>query len=394
MIVSVAMGTAVTASLLTLSFDIKGKVSKELRSFGANITIEPRIDGMADLAGVRRYLSEQDVTKAKAIFWRHNIIGIAPFFDDTVEIQTSQGRIQADAIGGWHKKDLPLPGESSTFEAGIATVMPWWELNGDAPDARNVVLGISLAERLKLKTGDAVAIDNREFRVSGVMTTGGPEDDKIFIDLDALQELKNKPDAITRVQVSALTTPMDNFAYKDPSTMSKTEYEKWYCTGYVTSIAKQLEEAFRGSRARPIWQVAQSEGRVLNRLAILVYLLTAAALIGSALGMSTTMAASLLRRLDEIGLMKSIGADGAGITIIFISESLIIGLSGGIIGYALSFFVSKYIGLQVFDTALADRGLLFPISLISSLSIAALGSLIPIKRALRVKPAVVLKESH
>ena len=61
-----------------------------------------------------------------------------------------------------------------------------------------------------------------------------------------------------------------------PHTMSQTEYEKWYCTGYVTSIAKQLEEVFLGSTSRPIWPVAETEGKVLGRLKLLIYLLTTA----------------------------------------------------------------------------------------------------------------------
>jgi putative ABC transport system permease protein len=192
--------------------------------------------------------------------------------------------------------------------------------------------------------------------------------------------------------VSALTTPMDDFAYKDPETMSTTEYEKWYCTGYVTSIARQLEEVFAGSRAKPIWQVAETEGTVLERLSVLVYLLTAAALLASAIGMSTTMAASLLRRLDEIGLMKSVGADSVRIMGIFLSEAFIIGLAGGVAGYLLSLLVTSFIGAKVFSASLAGRkALLFLISLLSALGIAALGSLLPIRRALAVKPAVVLK---
>jgi len=187
---------------------------------------------------------------------------------------------------------------------------------------------------------------------------------------------------------------MDEFAYKDPEAMSRKEYEKWYCTGYVTSIAKQLEEVFAGGRARPVWQVAQTEGRVLDRLTFLIYLLTAAALLASSLGMSTTMAASLLRRLEEIGLMKSLGADSLRVSLIFLAEASIIGIAGGLIGYLVSLIAARYIGLEVFGTALSGRKVLLPVAIGSALLIAALGSLLPIRRALRVRPAVVLKEAN
>ncbi len=394
MIVSVAMGTAISASLITISMEIKNKVSRELRSFGANITVEPRVEGFAGLAGQKRYLREQDIVKVKTIFWRHNIIGIVPFLETEGNLDIEGRETDVVLVGTWFKKSLPLPGEDAEFTAGVETVLPWWEVKGVHPGGGGVLLGVSLADEVGAAEGDEVFLDGSPYRVAGTISTGGAEDGQVFMDLDDLQALKDRPDAVSRVLVSALTTPMDDFAYKDPSTMSKTEYEKWYCTGYVTSIAKQVEEVLKGSRARPIWQVAETEGRVLGRLTALVYLLTAAALVASALGMSTTMAASLLRRLDEIGLMKSLGADSFQISAMFLLEAFVIGTVGGLAGYAVSIVAAKYIGIQVFGAAISEKGVMFPVALGSALVIAALGSLLPIRRALRVKPVVVLKEAH
>jgi putative ABC transport system permease protein len=380
MALSVAMGTAIAASLITVSLDIQGKVSRELRSFGANITVEPRVEGLADLAGQHRYLNEDDIIKVKTIFWRHNILGVAPFLEQQdMTLRTPAGPRQVTAVGTWFKKTLPLPGEKGTFDAGVEVVSPWWDIEGSAPGAGEVLLGVTLANELRARQGDTVKLGGRTFRVSGTLSTGGREDGQVFMGLEELQGLVGKPGAVSRVLVSALTRPMDDFAYKDPKSMTKPEYEKWYCTAYVTSISKQLEEVFRGSRARPIWHVAQTEGRVLDRLTLLVYLLTIA---------------SLLRRVDEIGLMKSLGADSLRVITIFLSEAFVIALIGGLAGYALSFVAAKFIGVQVFGAEITERSMLFPLSLGSALVISALGSLLPIRRALRVKPAVVLKEAR
>ncbi len=395
MIISVAMGTAIAASLITVSLDIQGKVSRELRSFGANITVEPRVEGLADITGQRRYLREEDLIKAKTIFWRHNILGLAPFLEvDGMSWEAGGQSGESTVVGTWFQKRLPLPGEKGTFDTGVSVVSPWWELKGNEPAQGETVIGSGLAQSLGLKSGDTIKLSGEAFRVVGTLTTGGREDSLIFLDLHELQTLADRPGAVSRVQVSALTTPMDDFAYKDPKTMSDAEYEKWYCTAYVTSISEQLEEVFKGSSARPIWQVAQTEGKVLGRLTVLVYLLTAASLLAAALGMSTTMAASLLRRLDEIGLMKSLGADSLRVISIFLSEAFIIALVGGLAGYGLSFLSSRYIGIQVFGAQITERAMLFPISIGSALVISVLGSLLPIRRALRVKPAIVLKEAR
>jgi putative ABC transport system permease protein len=391
MVASVAMGTAISASLITISLDIRGKVSRELRSFGANIIIEPAVEGFADLAGQKRYIREEDFLKAKTIFWRHNIVGLAPFLEGETELLSGGVKKKVVSVGTWFKHELPLPGEDATFDAGVETVSPWWEVNGSPPVGNGALLGVSLAGELGAEEGDEVLINGHVFRVSGTLSTGGKEDRRVFIDLHRMQSLLGRPGGVSRVLVSALTTPMDDFAYQDPKTMTKVEYEKWYCTGYITSIAKQLEEVFKNSRAKPVWQVAETEGRVMQRLSVLVYLLAASALFAGALGMSTTMAVSLLRRLDEIGLMKALGADSVRIITIFLSEAFVIGLVGGLLGYALSVSVSHYIGLKVFGAALADRGMLLPVSLLSAFLMAALGSLLPVRRALGVEPAVVLK---
>ena len=392
MIVSIAVGTAMAASLITLSLEINGKIARELRAFGANILVEPEIGGLADITGQRRYLRFEDVIRVKTIFWRHNIVGIAPFLETGAEISRNGRSQEVTLIGAWYEKEFPLPGEKRSFASGIRTVSPWWNVEGKWPDSPGkVVVGSSLAAQLGMKLGDPIQLDGKEVMVSGTLETGGIEDTQVFMDLESLQEFKDMKGKVSRVFVSALTTPMDAFAYKDPNTMSRAEYEKWYCTGYVTSIAKQIEEVLRGSKAKPIWQVAETEGKVLGRLKLLIYLLCVIALAASAVGVSTTMVMSLLRRIEEIGLMKAIGADRERIITLFLSEGIVIGLTGGLLGYLLSVAASHYIGFKVFHAGLDQRAILLPIAIGSAIFIAVAGTILPIRKALSVKPNIVLR---
>ena len=212
--------------------------------------------------------------------------------------------------------------------------------------------------------------------------------------METVQLNKGLTGNISSVLVSALTKPMDEFAQKNPETMGQVEYEKWYCTGYVTSISRQLEEVFRGSNARPVWRIAETEGRVLKKLTLLIYFLSIIVLAAAALGVSTTMIMSLLRRTDEIGLMKAIGADSGKIITIFLSEGIMIGFIGGLLGYMLSIATAEYIGVKVFGTGFAPRAMLLPAATGSAVLISVIGTILPIRRALNVKPAVVLKGSE
>lgn len=392
MTASIAVGTALVASLITVSLDVAAKVSKELRSFGANILVEPKVEGLADISGHKRYLRSEDIAKLKAIFWRHNIVGIAPFLKSDAVLSAGGKEGGVTLAGAWYEKEIPLPGEAGNFTAGIKTVYSWWEIKGRWPQGKDeIIAGVSAATQYSISPGDSILLDGRRVTVSGTLETGGPEDGWMFMDLAPLQEIKGLDGKVSRVLVSALTTPMDDFAYKDPESMSISEYEKWYCTGYVTSIAKQAEEVFEGSSARPIWQVAATEGKVLEKISLLIYLLCASALAASAIGVSTTMIMSLLRRVEEIALMKALGADRWRIITLFLAEGILIGIAGGLFGYLFSIGVSEYIGLKVFDSGLQQRAVLLPIAIGSAIVISAAGTVLPIRRALSIRPGIILK---
>ena len=56
------------------------------------------------------------------------------------------------------------------------------------------------------------------------------------------------------------------------------------------------------------------------------------ALIVSAIGMFNTMTVTLLERTNEIGIMRTIGASPSSIKVLFLSESIVMGFLGGIVG--------------------------------------------------------------
>ncbi|MEN1336023.1 FtsX-like permease family protein, partial [Pseudomonas aeruginosa] len=98
------------------------------------------------------------------------------------------------------------------------------------------------------------------------------------------------------------------------------EYDLWYCTAYVSSIAHQLEEAISGAEVRPVWQVAASEGVVIDKIQLLMAVVTVAALVASAMGIASLMTSTIMERAKEIGLMKALGARQWQIMLLFYLE--------------------------------------------------------------------------
>lgn len=111
-----------------------------------------------------------------------------------------------------------------------------------------------------------------------------------------------------------------------------------------------------------------------------------------------TMFTSVLERTREIGIMKSIGAKNSDILSMFLIESGLLGLVGGIIGLILGIsfgLLVQLIGRLIFGTNLIQA--LFTIdliigSLIFSFLIGAIAGLLPALRASRMNPVDALRK--
>src|SRR5262249_55745798 len=142
----------------------------------------------------------------------------------------------------------------------------------------------------------------KELIVKGIFNAGSAEDGQIYLPLPVAQEMANRPGLVSSIEVSALTTPdneLSRRAAQNPKSLSIKEMETWYCTAYVSSICYQIEEVISDAVAKPIRQVAESEGAILEKTQLLMLLITILSLVGSALGISNLVTASVMERSRE-----------------------------------------------------------------------------------------------
>lgn len=399
MVASTAMGASIAASLGSVALQIGDRLARELRSFGANIVVEPAVAAAPGGAPAGpAWLEEADLPRALAIFWRHNLVGLAPSLTAPATASGPAGSARALLAGVWFDRPVPRPGGEGTLRGGVAPLFPFWRLRGAWPASPGeAALGEALARRLGAGAGDRVSVEvggrRAELLVSGLVGSGGFEDDQVMVPLAAAQALLGLPGKVSRALVSAITVPIDAFGRRDPAGMSPREREKWLCTPYVTSVAGQVERAVPGSRARPVWSLAEAEARVLSRLDVLTTLLAALTLGAAALAVASTFAARVMGRRAEIALMRACGASPAQVALLLGAEVAAVGAAGGIAGTLLAAAMLRGLGQAVFGTPLQVTPALVPLAMGGSLLAAGLGAVWPVRRALSLDPARELAEA-
>ena len=215
--------------------------------------------------------------------------------------------------------------------------------------------------------GNAAAEKSAYCEVTGILDTGGEEEAYIFMSLNDLSQLTGD----NRLDVAELSISAD--------------------AEQLESIADTISNAELGLNPRLVKRVTRSETAVLGKLQALVFLVTVVVLLLTTICVSTTMMAVVSERRREIGLRKALGASDSSIREEFLGEGLFLGSLGGLLGAALGFVFAQVVSVNVFGSSITFQPLLLPITLLVSMLIAAVSCLLPIKRAVAIDPAIVLK---
>jgi putative ABC transport system permease protein len=344
-----------------------------------------------------KYLKEEELGNIKTIFWAFNIVDFTPYLNTRVRVNGEGEEIRL--VGTWFSHHLELPtGES--LDTGMRNMKNWWAVGGDwiADDGGSgAMVGHNVAARYGLRPGDPLTLEGpaggETFTVEAVFNAGGDEDGEIYVPLARAQALADRGGLVSSVEVSALTTPdneLSRRAAQDPRSLSIKEWETWYCTAYVSAICYQIDEVITDAVSKPIRQVAESEGAILKKTQLLMLLITALSLAGSALGISNLVTASVMERSAEIGLLKAVGAQDSPISALVLTEITITGILGGVAGYFAGLGFARIIGQSVFGSAIEIKPLVIPLVAALVFLVTMAGSIPSIRLLLSLRPAEVL----
>lgn len=397
--VTIFLGASLTTSMFAVMLDVGDKIKQELGSYGANIQVLPKgaavISDMYDVDTdqAQGALREDELPKLKTIFWAYNIEDFAPFLETHANVGGEDMKVQ----GTWFHNTIDLPtGEDVT--TGLQGMRDWWQVEGQwASDSGEAMVGSSVAKKNGWSVGDQIEISSNKgtssLKVAGIYTAGSDEDRTMYIPLSEAQKLSDRPGQVGKIEVRALTTPDNELASRaarDPSTLSLEEWETWYCTAYVSSISYQIEEVMTNADAKAVRQIADTEGVILDKTQMIMTMVAGFAMIAAALGIANLVTASVMERSKEIGLMKALGARNGSIIGLILTETLVVGLIGGGLGFFAGVGLAQLVGHLVFGSAITIRPVVAPLMALIILLTVVIGCIPSIHSMLKLTPTQVL----
>jgi putative ABC transport system permease protein len=253
----------------------------------------------------------------------------------------------------------------------------------EALDANSVVVSNDLMLRLKARTGDMLRIGGQDFRIAGVVTA---EPDRMTGSLNVGPRVMITRQGLDRTGLIGVgSRASERYLFRLPPEGPGVE-----------QVRLTLKAAFPEATIADYRETHPIITRGLDRATTFLSLIALIALVIGSMGVATAMHAHLQEKLDSIAVMKCLGARSAQVIRIYTTQTLILGLAGGVLGTVLGVAVSsafpgliaKYFTIDV--TAAWD-----PWPAVQGIAIACVVTLLftlpPLLRIRDVKPALVLR---
>ncbi|MDR2373782.1 MAG: FtsX-like permease family protein [Bifidobacteriaceae bacterium] len=365
-VAAVAIGATTLFSLASIALDIPRQMSREMRSYGANLLVLP-----AD--GAEAVTPEAAEAVAGTIS-AEQLIGFAPYRYFNVRIN-----------------EQPFLASGTDLESA-RTVSPYWHVEGAWPErAGELLIGSDVAAVTALGAGEAVSVVvgtdaegpvAHPFTITGVLSTGGSEDALVAMSLADAEALAG-PGGYDVVEFSIASQP-DQIAALAESINAEQP-------GQSAQPDQSAQSAQPAVRAAPVKRLTQSDTYVLDMLQSLLVIVSLIVLALTMIGVSTTMMAVVAERRTEIGLRKALGASNRSVVAEFMAEGMVLGVVGGIGGVVIGYALAVAISDNVFHRVPAFSWPLAAATCAAAVGVTWLANRVPVRRAAEVDPAIVLR---
>ncbi|ETY70600.1 ABC transporter permease [Bifidobacterium moukalabense DSM 27321] len=389
-VIASLVGAATLFCLASVCIAVPQQMNEEMRAYGANLIVTPSdatskskgIDN-ATISDVTALVTAEHSAKSAAYRYESVRINSAPYTlaginpkavralnrhwnvtgDWPSEGNVMVGRDVADALGVHIGSRITIGYRASDNADGSQTS------DSDESDTQHGSQGSQTTENGRISS-DIMNNEGTEFRVAGIVDTGGNEDSIVYAttaDVAKLAGSKRGADVV-EYSVNAMGDDLN---------------------AIVTSLNANPNT---GVKAQTVTKITSSDTRIITMLQTLFWIVSLVVLVLTLVGVGTTISSIVSQRRNEIGLRKALGAPSQAIGTEFYVESAIYGLIGGLFGTAIGYALARVLCVTVFERAIGFNWPLGLASLVLSMLIAVIASIPPVRRATRIDPAIVLRE--
>ena len=413
-VIASLVGAATLFCLASVCIAVPQQMNEEMRAYGANLIVTPadatsKSEGIstATITNVTALVTAEHSAKSAAYRYESVRINSAPYTLAGVNPKAVQtlnrhwnvtgdwpsegnvmvGRDVADALGvhigsritiGYRASDnsaaSSASGSSDSGESDNRSDENGSQMS-DSGESDNQTVGKLGQTESQVKENGRVSSDimnneGTEFRVAGIVDTGGNEDSIVYATTADVAKLAGSKRGADVVEYSVNAMGDD-----------------------LNAIVKTLNaNPNTGVKAQTVTKITSSDTRIITMLQTLFWIVSLVVLVLTLVGVGTTISSIVSQRRNEIGLRKALGASSQAIGTEFYVESAIYGLIGGLFGTAIGYALARVLCVTVFERAIGFNWLLGLASLVLSMLIAVVASIPPVRRATRIDPAIVLRE--
>ena len=377
--IGVVIGVFLIMSLLSLSEGIKTAVMTQLRMMGKDlIMIMPgEITDIATMMIGGLELTDDDI---KAIEKAEGVEAVIPMSYKGIAMRY-QGEKRTVLVAG-----IPLEEGLDILKSdmGYELVEGHWPI----PGKREIFVGFLVPKDVfpGMKVETQVTLRGKQFEVTGVLkSVGSKQDDSmIYVDLDIYREITGE---------------------REGTQMAMAKVKPGYSADEVVeNIKESLEENRKRKKGEdlPPYTVISSEkmadivGNIMGLIQVAIFGFASIAIVVGAIGIMNTMYTSVHDRIKEIGIMKAVGAKNKTIVLIFLIESGIFGLAGGlggiVLGLGLAKIVEIYAQSQYFfmlKASITPQLILFGLTF--SFLVGCIAGYLPARSASKLNPVDALR---
>lgn len=405
-VVASLVGAATLSCLAMICIAVPQQMNQEMRAYGANLIVTPLADSENGKSGIDDAMVEHttEMVSAKgsekhATYRYENVrVNAAPYV--MAGINPAQvrnlnhhwvvdgswpsagkvlvGRDVADAMGLKVGGSITI-GYRASDNAASSGQASQSGTDGTDGTAQSGTDGTSDGQTSSGSTGaqqtqnghvssDIMDTSGTEFRVAGIVDTGGSEDSIIYALAGDVDKLTGSTRGVDVIEYSSGASDL---------------------TALVNSINDMTSMHVK---AQQVTKITASDTRVITMLQTLFWIVSLVVLVFTLVGVGTTISSIVSQRRNEIGLRKALGASSHAIGVEFYVESAVYGLLGGLLGTATGYGMARWLCATVFERSIGFSWWLAVVSVVFSALVAVVASIPPVHRATRIDPAVVLRE--